>query len=189
VHGIERIVPIGPAGQAALTPLLLDRWPAAFVFSPQRAEDERHAELRRRAMERYRGGSRPNAKRDADRRANPNPVLSDRYDTSSYRQAIEHACRAAGVPSFGPNRLRHTALTEARRRAGIDAAQVLGGHTDIKTTQRSASASSSRASARNVPSRSRGPSISTGPWSVFRVFLLVPFREFKALYPSAACFS
>lgn len=87
-------------------------------------------------MERYRDRSRPNAKRDAERRANPKLLLRERYDTSSYRQAIEHACKTAGVTAFSPNRLRHTALTEARRRAGIDAAQILGGHTDIKTTQR-----------------------------------------------------
>ena len=64
------------------------------------------------------------------------PDLSKCYNTASYRKAVTYACRAAGIEPFAPNRLRHTALTLARSRAGLDAAQVLGGHTDAKTTQR-----------------------------------------------------
>ncbi|MCR9245157.1 MAG: site-specific integrase [bacterium] len=135
-HGVERAIPIGPAGQRVLAPLLRPDAPDAFVFSPGRAEEERHAEQRRQAMARYGDRGRPNRSRDEERRQKPMVTLSERYDSSSYRKAIAHACRAAGVEPFGPNRLRHTALTEARRRAGLDAAQVLGGHTDAKTTQR-----------------------------------------------------
>ncbi|MEZ5963062.1 MAG: site-specific integrase [Planctomycetota bacterium] len=139
-HGVERVIPIGPSGQKALEPLLRPDAPGEFVFTPQRAEEERHAELRRRAMERYRDGSRPNEKRDRERRENQKIQFTERYDASSYRTAVANACKAAGVEPFGPNRLRHTALTEARRLAGIDAAQILGGHTDLKTTQRYAEA-------------------------------------------------
>lgn len=135
-HGIERVIPIGPAGQAALEPLLRPEEPSSFVFTPERAEEERHAWQRREAMARYGDRARPNRRRDEERRAKVVVEFADRYDSSSYRKAIAHACRAAGVEPFGPNRLRHTALTEARRRAGLDTAQVLGGHTDAKTTQR-----------------------------------------------------
>ena len=135
-HAVERMILIGPAGQRELEPLLPRDRKKAFVFTPQRAEEERHAALRRQAMARYRSGSRPNRKRDQQRRRGPAPTFSKRYDTSSYRTAVANACRAAGIKPFAPNRLRHTALTEARKHAGLDAAQILGGHTDVKTTQR-----------------------------------------------------
>lgn len=49
--------------------------------------------------------------------------------------AIVKACRKAKVPRFRGHQLRHTRLEEVRRLHGIDAAQVVGGHLNVKTTE------------------------------------------------------
>jgi integrase len=52
-----------------------------------------------------------------------------------YRGAIRRACLDAGVPVWGPNRLRHNGASAIRHRAGIDAAQVILGHANVQVTQ------------------------------------------------------
>src|SRR5690606_27634333 len=42
------------------------------------------------------------------------------YERSSYRNAITRACKAANVPEWSPNQLRHNFATEARRQFGIE---------------------------------------------------------------------
>ena len=73
------------------------------------------------------------------------------YDKDSYRQAIERACeKAFPIPLdasaadverwkkkyfWAPNRLRHTAGTEIRKKFGIEQAQAVLGHARLNTTQ------------------------------------------------------
>jgi integrase len=57
------------------------------------------------------------------------------YDVASYRRAIYRACDKASVPRWSPNRLRHLFATEVRRDHGLEAAQVLLGHTKADVTQ------------------------------------------------------
>lgn len=52
-----------------------------------------------------------------------------------YRANLERACRRAGVPRWSPLQLRHTALTEARARFGLEGAQVRGGHKHARTSE------------------------------------------------------
>jgi integrase len=54
---------------------------------------------------------------------------------SGYRKAIRVACQAVGVSVWKPNQLRHTALTEIRREHGLEAAQVIAGHSSADTTE------------------------------------------------------
>jgi integrase len=54
---------------------------------------------------------------------------------SSLRTAVLRGCDRAGVPRFGPNRIRHTVGTEVRSKFGLEAAQVLLGHTRADVTQ------------------------------------------------------
>jgi integrase len=54
---------------------------------------------------------------------------------SGLRTAIGRACKVAGVPRFGPNALRHSAGTEARKRFGLEGAQHLLGHVHAKTSE------------------------------------------------------
>jgi integrase len=58
----------------------------------------------------------------------------DRYTTRAYAHVIARACRRAGVPVWGPNRLRHLAATSLRREFGLDVAQVVLGHASPDTT-------------------------------------------------------
>ena len=45
------------------------------------------------------------------------------------------ACRKAGVPHWHPNQLRHLFATEVRQAYGLEAAQVLLGHSRADVTQ------------------------------------------------------
>ena len=49
--------------------------------------------------------------------------------------SVKRACREAGVPPFSPNQLRHTIGTEVRAQFGLEAAQVILGHSCADITQ------------------------------------------------------
>ncbi len=63
------------------------------------------------------------------------------------RTVIAKACVKAGVPRFGPNALRHTAGTKARKVGGLEGAQHLLGHKHAKTTEIYAEVDASKARA------------------------------------------
>jgi integrase len=48
---------------------------------------------------------------------------------------VAEACEKAGVPVFRCNRIRHTYATKVRREHGLEAAQVLLGHSQADVTQ------------------------------------------------------
>jgi integrase len=73
------------------------------------------------------------------------PVPTNGYSVDSYRRAITRACHTAGVPVWGPNRLRHTRGTEVRRQFGLEAASVVLGHARCDVTQVYAEANTERA--------------------------------------------
>src|SRR5262249_4677151 len=54
---------------------------------------------------------------------------------SGLRSSIRRGCDQAGVPRWSPNRLRHTHATEIRKRFGVEASQVMLGHSHINTTE------------------------------------------------------
>jgi len=63
-------------------------------------------------------------------------VLSDRYNPTSYRQAIARACKAAGLAKpWTPYQLRHWGATKAAEVASIEVAQAMLGHSSIETTR------------------------------------------------------
>lgn len=57
------------------------------------------------------------------------------WRTDTYGKSLDHLCKRAGVVRFTPNQLRHLRLSEIRRQAGIEAAQVIGGHAHLSTTE------------------------------------------------------
>jgi integrase len=122
-HGRERIVFLGPRAQAVLGPWFENRPADAWCFSPAEARetwaDSNYACRRERAGEGGPGTHRPR----------------ERYDVRSYGQAVKRACERAGVTPFSPNRLRHSAATAIRKGFGVEAAQVLLGHSDAVVTQ------------------------------------------------------
>jgi len=125
-HGHERLVPLGPKAQGILEPFL-DRDALAYLFSPKEAEEARHAKrtltARRRSNKQKRRAKRPQRK------------WRERYDSASYRRAIQRACDKAGVDSWHPHRLRHNAATALREQFGIEAARVILGHRSAAVTE------------------------------------------------------
>jgi integrase len=93
------------------------------------------------------------------RKKSPKKASGERYTTDSYDHAIKNAtaaantarscdlckkrkseercqdCQTVAIPRWHPNQLRHTRATEVRRRYGLEAAQVILGHSRADVTQ------------------------------------------------------
>lgn len=162
-HGRERVVFIGPRAQAILMPYLL-RESTAFCFSPAESERGRNAARRearetpmtpsqeaRKAKRRPKRPKGDRYKKDAYCRAiaracdlafPPPPPLA-RLDGESARKRNERltATQRAELKAWqaahrwAPNQLRHTAGTAVRRQFGLEAAQVVLGHSRADVTQ------------------------------------------------------
>ena len=137
-RGHQRLIPLGPKAQKLLKPFL-KRAPEAFLFSPAESEELRNAK-RREARK------TPMTPSQAKRERIPKPKRPkrDRYDTASYRRAIDYAVKAANrkrkedepkIPAWYPLQLRHTRATEVRRKYGLDGAQSALGHKNADVTQ------------------------------------------------------
>jgi integrase len=145
-RGHRRVVPLGPKARSILAPYL-ERANDSYLFSPREAEAWRNerrtgvcspdrttpvypSELRRR--ERNKQGRRQSRSKRPKR---------DRYDTDSYRRAIDYGIIKANrtrksdekIPHWHPNQLRHSFATAVRKQFGVEAAQVGLGHarTDV----------------------------------------------------------
>jgi integrase len=129
-HGTERRIYFGPRAQEILRPWL-GREPGQFCFSPKEAEEMRRATLHGDRKTPLHHGNRPGT----NRKKNPKRTPGERYNAESYRRAIERACRLAKIEPWSPNQLRHTRASELRRFHGLDAAQVVLGHSQLVTTQ------------------------------------------------------
>ncbi len=136
----RRQVCFGPQAQKILLPFMLrpDDQP---LFSPADSEkwrlEQRHAA--RVTKEGYGNCRSANAKRQA----------GSCYDTNSYRKAIWYAIAKAFPPPtdeseldmwkekyrWSPNQIRHLTATEIRKRFGLEAAQVILGHSHADVTQ------------------------------------------------------
>jgi integrase len=174
-HDKSRVISIGPRGQALLGEFLADALAAdqgneAFVFSPVDSEAERS---RRRRQDRKSPMTPSHAARRPKENGRRRP--HDHYTVASYRRAIARGCELAfGMPPelrtipnaldskekrkrrreaakwresncWRPNQLRHSAGTFLRREFGIEAASVILGHADLKTTEIYAEADRERA--------------------------------------------
>jgi integrase len=138
-RGKVREVALGPRAQALLTPLLKAD-PDAPLFSPAADDETRRAERRARRATPMTPSQRARTPKAAPKRR---PRLW--YDKDAYIHAIRRGCDKAGVPRWGPNRLRHLAATKVRRAYGLEAAQVILGHARADVTQIYAAANRDRA--------------------------------------------
>jgi len=130
--GRKRSVPLGPKAQELLAPfLLLD--PQAPLFSPKRAEAERHAEQRKRRESKETPSQKARRERARQRRGGWQP--GSLYTVAAYRRAIARACDAAGVTRWNPARLRHNAAETFRKEFGVEVARCVLGHSDVRTTE------------------------------------------------------
>lgn len=126
-RGKRRAVPIGTRAQAALAPFLGQE---GFLFSPASAVELVNAERRARRKTKL----WPSHQRRA-RVTRPKRCPQERYTTASYQRAIARAAHLAGVHHWHPNQLRHSFATEVRRLFGLEAAQVVLGHSNANVTQ------------------------------------------------------
>ena len=131
-RGKPRVIAIGPKCQELLREFFTDN-PDDYLFSPRRAVEEMLAD---RSANRKTPRYPSHLERNATKRAKaPGRPPADRYRTTSYDRAIARACKKAGVPHWHPNQLRHTFATEVRKQHGLEAAQVLLGHSRADVTQ------------------------------------------------------
>jgi integrase len=150
-YGKERQICIGPKAQTILAPILAGKSDDALVFSPAEAT----AEMRRRRSEARKTplneGNRPGTNRKPIPMVEPRPS----YTTTTYARAVRRACekkwptkpakKVEPVPPevvatnmarhWHPNQLRHAAATEVRKRFGLEAAQLILGHSNAVVTQ------------------------------------------------------
>ena len=129
-HDIERRIYFGPRAQEILLPWL-DRDPTAFCFSPAEEVARQLAAKHAARKTPLKQGNCPGS----NRKPQPKRKPKDRYTTASYRRAVERACEKAKITTWTPNRLRHARATELRRLHGLDAAQVVLGHSDAFVTE------------------------------------------------------
>jgi integrase len=130
-HGRERRIFFGPRAQAILAAYLDNRPAEARCFSPAEAEADRLAARHANRKTPLSCGNRPGT----NRRSRPERPPGNEYTVASYRRAIERGCKAAKIPPWSPNRLRHSRATDLRRQFGIEAAQTVLGHAELAVTQ------------------------------------------------------
>lgn len=124
VTGTPRKIYVGQNGQSAIRKLLLKRKDTEFLFQP----GDHFEKVKARSF----------SPRRPDQKDNPRKTdrgISETYTTTSFRNALGYACKAAGVPKFTPHQLRHSAATNIRGELGLEAAQAVLGHTTVSETQ------------------------------------------------------
>ena len=130
----SRTIGIGPKGQAILM-RYGDRPDDQPIFSPQRSEEGRRAQLR---ASRQSKPTPSQLSRDKTREAHRNcgkRSPGTAYTPASFARAIRRACERHGIPHWTPNQLRHTRATQLRRKYGLDGAGAVLGHARLETTQ------------------------------------------------------
>jgi integrase len=143
-HGHGRTIFFGPMAKEILLPYLL-RNAESYCFSPADSERHRKAEMRDARKTKVQPSQVDRSK------SNPRRFAGECYSKDSYARAIARACDAADrqahkdnpvvaaddrlVQSWTPNQLRHAAATKIRREFGLEAAQVILGHSRADVTQ------------------------------------------------------
>ncbi|AWM41739.1 Phage integrase family protein [Gemmata obscuriglobus] len=129
--GATRTILFGPEAAEILGPILDKLQPDDVVFSPVRAKAERYAALRAKRKTKVQPSQESRKKKPAELK-HKTPEI---YTRHTYGKSVRAACIKAGVPHWHPNQLRHTYGTEIRRIFGLEAAQVLLGHSKADVTQ------------------------------------------------------
>jgi integrase len=155
-HGRDRLVYLGREAQAVLLRYLA-RNQEAYCFQPRDSEAKRRAAATEARSTPLSCGNRPGSNRQRRPKRGP----GNHYATCTYRRAIARGCDKAFLhPELGdrskeelsvaetaelmcwrrehrwaPNRIRHTFATKVRKLHGLEAAQILLGHSSADVTQ------------------------------------------------------
>jgi integrase len=133
--GKSRSVPIlGDARDAVED--YINRPAEAYLFSP--AEADAWIRAKQRSERKGRGSY----KKKSD---NPKRKPGVKYNAVSYYRAISRAAERASVPHWHPYQLRHLVATQVREAMGVEEAQALLGHSNLKMTEHYAQISERRA--------------------------------------------
>ena len=121
--GQPRVILIGPKARAIL--LKYKGLETEYPFSPITAVAEHIKELREKRTSPFYPCRDENYTRAKEQ---PSRKPREKWDATSYNQAIEYACKKAGIEKWSPNQLRHTFATQVRRRFGLEACRAVLGH-------------------------------------------------------------
>ena len=128
-HDRQRRVFVGKQAQCILEPWL-DRCDSAYCFSPKEARNTFDAVRRMRRLTPHTPTSRKRKRKRTPRRK-----PGEHYTTGSYGRAVRNACKKAGIDTWSPNQLRHARGTVIRKGYGLEASQVVLGHSKADVTQ------------------------------------------------------
>ena len=138
-HGHDRFIPIGPRAQEILAPYL-ERDPKMYCFSPKEAKAQH---LNRRRQKRIIPDRKGTNMPGTNKKDKPKRAPRDRYDASSYWQAVDYAYKKAKkagetFKKFSPNQLRHSTSTRIvnyfGEKLGLEYSSKVLGH-DIEVTK------------------------------------------------------
>ena len=132
-RGKSRVIALGPKAQAILAKYL-DRPDDAYLFSPQESQTLRYQEMRKQRKTKVQPSQHSRAKKSRKK-----PIRSN-YTTNSYDHAIRYAFKKAErhgviIKPWAANQLRHSAATQIRKEYGLEASQVVLGHSTADVTQ------------------------------------------------------
>lgn len=132
-RGMSLVKAIPAVAQRILQPFLLED-PKAYIFSPIVSEGRRNA-----ARKAQRQTPITPSQKARKPKKMPKQAKRPKYDTDSYRKAINYAIAKAFragvvIPHWHPNQLRHAIATEIREHLTEQAAQIYLGHACMETT-------------------------------------------------------
>jgi integrase len=145
-HGHERVVPIGPRGQAIVRRHLTADT-QAFLFSPRKLMEERAAALRANRKSKVQPSQQDRRKKRAEKKP------GEAYAVTAYSHAIAQAIKrhnrgkpeAERIPHWHPHQLRHLRALELKREFGLDVARAVLGHRSPALTEHYATLDIARA--------------------------------------------
>lgn len=135
-HNRERRIYVGPRAQSILLPYLL-RDAEAYCFSPRESRQKQFEAMRDKRKTPVQPSQENRRKRKPERTPGPH------YTKDSYNRAIRRAVDRADreraedekLPYWHPNQLRHSVATAVRQQFGLEASQVVLGHSNADVTQ------------------------------------------------------
>ncbi|MFO0802834.1 MAG: tyrosine-type recombinase/integrase [Gemmataceae bacterium] len=129
--GKARVVQLGPKACAVLVDFLRGRSlaPDQVLFSPVRQREERFAALRSTRR------TKVQPSQVCRKRSKPKKLPGERYTPTAICRAVAYSCKKAKLEHWFPYQLRHAFATRVRKEAGLEAAQVMLGHSRADVTQ------------------------------------------------------
>lgn len=130
----------GPCADLAEEHCICGPWPAAtmvgdpdtHIFSPRESQADRYREMR---LARVSPMTPSQRRRDHVRSCGRRDKTSAKWNSQHAQHAILRECKRHGVEPWHMNQLRHTFASEVRAAHGLEAAQVILGHSRADVTQ------------------------------------------------------